>query len=372
MAGKCELCDGKVVNGRCVDCGMDYTRRKNRYHLNENCDDYDLNARKINDAYEATLRAKDETQKEKKKKEKPRINARASAKPNVQKKDPWNVRTLDAGERTAQQKPRKTMGGKTTGSRKISPIILIVALFFISLLGSLWEEYNDHRVESEYVYDDDVYEEPVYAEDLPDLPETGHSVDFDLSVYGCYIAGVDIPAGTYAFTGIGDEYSASIVVYQPQYDLYESYYLDNGEYVENVRLYDGARLRLCAGAAINCMSDNAQTDDMYGWDGAEGVYAVLAAEEDEELIYMVGEDISPGRYTVCYEGEGTSVLGVDVQSGHYLEYVSLSSAEYSPESAQYQGMVLETGDEICIRKYGSDDAFAEFVPQTESTGYAEE
>ena len=89
MAVRCELCDGKIVNGRCVDCGMDYTRRKNRYHLNENCDDYDRNARKINDAYEDTLRGKNEPQKDKKKKEKAKLNGKASAKPNTQRKDEW-------------------------------------------------------------------------------------------------------------------------------------------------------------------------------------------------------------------------------------------------------------------------------------------
>ena len=47
MAGTCELCGGKIVNGRCTECGMDYSRMKNRYHLNENCSDYDLNAREI-------------------------------------------------------------------------------------------------------------------------------------------------------------------------------------------------------------------------------------------------------------------------------------------------------------------------------------
>ena len=60
MAGTCELCGGKIVNGRCTDCGMDYSRMKNRYHLNENCSDYDLNAREINTGYEKSLKDKGE------------------------------------------------------------------------------------------------------------------------------------------------------------------------------------------------------------------------------------------------------------------------------------------------------------------------
>ena len=35
MKNRCQLCGGKIVNGKCSDCGMDYTRRREEYRLNE-------------------------------------------------------------------------------------------------------------------------------------------------------------------------------------------------------------------------------------------------------------------------------------------------------------------------------------------------
>ena len=86
--------------------------------------------------------------------------------------------------------------------------------------------------------------------------------------------------------------------------------------------------------------------------------------EEEETEYIVGEDIAPGRYTVRYEGEGTSVLSIRTQTGTFDEYFSLSCAKYSPESTQYMGLVLKEGDIVYIQKYGSDEAMAEFMPLT--------
>ena len=36
METRCQLCGGKIREGRCSDCGMDYTRRTADYRLNEN------------------------------------------------------------------------------------------------------------------------------------------------------------------------------------------------------------------------------------------------------------------------------------------------------------------------------------------------
>lgn len=373
MAGRCELCDGKIVNGRCVECGMDYTRRKNRYHLNENCDEYDLNARKINDAYEDTLRGKGEPQEGKKKKEKTRLNARASAKPNVQRKESWNGQTVFPEENATRQKPSRSSAGKKPAAKgkKLAIAVAVFSVLF-SLLGQLWEEFSDSRYTPATVYSEaEVYEPPVYDDSLPEMPKTDYEVGFELNAYGCYIAGVDIPAGIYAFANEDEDFSASIHIMQPEYDLYGDYYLDVGESAEGIRLYDGAMLRIDEYTKIYCDCQEAQTDAMHGWDADVGNYVVISAEEEEETEYIVGEDIAPGRYTVRYEGDGTSVLGIRAESGNYYEYFSLSCETYSPESAQYLGLVLQEGDCVYMQRYGSDESMAEFVPMTGSIEYLE-
>ena len=365
MAGRCELCDGKIVNGRCVECGMDYTRRQNRYHLNENCDDYDRNARKINDAYEETLRGKDEPQKDKKKKDKTTLNGKASAKPNTQRKDEWAFeKAFPEKKANSRKSPDKNTGKKVSSRVQMAVVLIIGVLLLVGLIGELWENSSVNRADSVTVYSEIVNEQPVYGENLPIMPETGNSVGFDLTAYGCYIAGVDIPAGTYAFINTEDDTIANVSIDQPEYGLYEAYYLDDGECIENVRLYDGAMLQIDAGSVINCVSDNAQTDSMHSWEGKMGEYVVFAAEEGEEFLYTVGEDIAPGRYTVRYQGKGTSVLGIRTETGSFEEYMTLSCEKYSPESTQYLGLVLEDGNEIYIEQYGSDEAWAEFMPLT--------
>lgn len=363
MAGRCELCDGKIVNGRCVECGMDYTRRKNRYHLNENCDDYDRNARKINDAYEETLRGKNEPKKGKK--EKTTLNGKASAKPNAQRKDEWAFEKVFSEKKVNSQKsPGKNTGKKSSAKgNKLATVVLVISVIsvFSGFIGELLEDSSDS---TEYVYSEDVNIAQEYDEDLPEMPKTGFDAGFELLSYGCYIAGVDIPAGTYTFTNMEEDTSAAVMIDQPEYGLYGDYYLDEKESVEGIRLYDGGRLWIDAGAMIYCECINAQSDTMHAWEGDTGVYVAVSAEEEEETEYIVGEDIAPGRYTVRYEGEGTSVLSIRTQTDTNDEYFSLSCAKYSPESTQYMGLVLKEGDIVYIQKYGSDEAMAEFMPLT--------
>lgn len=368
MAGRCELCDGKIVNGRCVDCGMDYTRRKNRYHLNENCDDYDRNARKINDAYEDTLREKDEPQKDKKKKEKTTLNGKVSAKPNTRRKDEWDFEKAFSEQKVNAQKAPKGNTGKKSSSKVQVLVSVLVVIFVLSgLIGQLREEAVSVP---EYEENEDVTIAPEYDEDLPEFPETGYLADFELWAYGCYIAGVDIPAGTYTFTNMEEDTLADIMIEQTEYGLSGEYYLEGNESVEDIPLYKGARLWIDAGSIIECECEDAQIYDLYGWDGDEGTYVAVSAKEEEEIEYIVGEDIAPGRYTVRYVGEGTSVLSIRTATDTFDEYFSLSCEKYSPESVQYQGLVLEEGDYVYIQQYGSDEAMAEFIPQTEpAQGY---
>lgn len=380
MAGRCELCNGKVVNERCVECGMDYSRMKKRYYLNENCSDYDQNARKINTSYENSLRGKGESSGNKKK-EKTRLNAKASVKPNVAKK--WTpqtfsgttaksgksfVETVASVSKTAKSAKKKLSWGK-----KIIIIIAVLAAVaepVLSVVGDILDDlFSSSSVTPVY---SEIEETPVYDDEdtieMPEMPETGDSVDFDLPVYGCYVAGVDIPVGTYAFTNTDGEYSVSLLLQYPETQDSQNIYLDAGEYVEGICLYEGTILHANSYFSINCMSDNAQTEEMHDWEGDTGEYVVLTAEDDEEVTYTVGEDIVPGRYTARYIGDAPSVYGINVEGDDYWDYLSLSSAVYDAERAQYAGLILEEGDIVHIQRFGTEEASVELVPQTERTG----
>lgn len=368
MAGTCELCGGKIVNGRCTDCGMDYSRMKNRYHLNENCSDYDLNAREINTGYEKSLKGKGEHSSGAKK-EKTVLNGKASVQPNVarprqEKKKRQDVQTpLQTSWEQTRKKAAPAMAGKKSGKGKTIAIVITVAAMLLGSADGILESIFDRDSSYEPEYSESVYEDILNDSDLPTLDEDGDSVDFGLTQYGSYLVGVDIPEGTYVLTNMDKEYSASLYVENAEYDISDSYYIDPGSYEDEVNLYDGTIVYMNRAGEINCMSDNARVAGLHGWTGDVGSTIVtFPTEEDDEEVYTVGKDIEPGRYTVSYDGSGTSVISVDVRSSQRTSYLSLSDPQYNAEEAQFVGLVLEEGTQLEIQRFGSDYVEVTFTP----------
>ena len=371
MAGTCELCGGKIVNGRCTECGMDYSRMKNRYHLNENCSDYDLDAREINTGYEKSLKSKGERPSGAKK-EKAILNGKASVKPNVSRpqrepKKPLDSRipTQSSWEQTKRTTVSSTAGKKSGKGKSITTWIVVICTL-IGVFGSILESiFDDESSSYEPTYSDSVYEDILNDDDkeVPTLAKDGDSVDFSLTGYGEYLVGVDIPEGTYVLTNMDKEYSASLYVENAEYDISDSYYIDAGSYEDEVDLYDGTIVYMNRAGVVNCMSDNAQVDAMHAWDGENGSDTVtFPMEEENEEVYTVGVDIDPGRYTMSYDGSGTSVISVHVKSDERTNYLSLSDPEYDADESQYVGLILEEGTELEIQRFGSDYVEVTFTP----------
>ena len=369
MAGTCELCGGKIVNGRCTECGMDYSRMKNRYHLNENCSDYDLNAREINTGYEKSLKGKGERPSGAKK-EKTVLNGKASVKPNIARpqrepKKPQDSRipVQSSWEQTKRTTVSSATGKKSGKGKTIAIVITVAAMLIGSADGILESIFDDHSSSYEPTYSDSVHENDLNDRELPTLAEDGDSVDFSLICYGSYLVGVDIPEGTYVLTNMDKEYSASLYVENAEYDISDSYYIDAGSYEEGVNLYDGSIVYMNRAGEVNCMSDNAQVDDMHAWDGENGSDTVtFPTEEENEEVYTVGVDIDPGRYIMSYDGSGTSVISVHVKSDERTNYLSLSDPEYDADESQYVGLILEEGTELEIQRFGSDYVEVTFRP----------
>ena len=370
MAGTCELCGGRIVNGRCTDCGMDYSRMKNRYHLNENCSDYDLNAREINTGYEKSLKSMGERISGTKK-AKAILNGKASVKPNVSRPQREQKKPQDSQSQVQsswEQTKRTTVSssaGKKSGREKSIVTWIVVICTLIGLFSSILESVFDDYSSDEPTYSESSYTDVLNDgdEDLPILDQDGESVDFSLTQYGSYLVGVDIPEGTYVLTNMDKEYSVSLYVENAEYDISDSYYIDPGSYEDEVNLYDGTMIYMGCAGEINCMSDNAQVDGLHGWMGDVGSVAVtFPTEEEDKEVYTVGEDIEPGRYTVSYDGSGTSVISVDVKTPQRTSYLSLSDPQYNAEEAQFIGLILEEGTELEIQRFGSDNVEVTFTP----------
>ncbi len=371
MAGTCELCGGKIANGRCTECGMDYSRMKNRYHLNENCSDYDLNAREINTGYEKSLKSKGERSTGAKK-EKTVLNGKASVQPNVarphreeKRQQDTRIPVQNTWEQPKKPKVSYDAGKKSGKGKKIAILVVVICMLLGSVDGIAEAIFDGHSSSYEPTYSESSYADILNDGDieLPTLAEDGASVDFSLTGYGEYLVGVDIPEGTYVLTNMDKEYSASIYVENAEYDISDSYYIDAGSFEENVNLYDGTVVYMNRAGEVNCMSDNAQIDAMHAWDGESGSDTVtFPTEEENEEVYTVGVDIDPGRYTMSYDGSGTSVISVHVKSDERTNYLSLSDPEYDADESQYVGLILEEGTELEIQRFGSDYVEVTFTP----------
>ncbi len=353
MAGRCELCSGKIVGGRCVDCGMDYTRMKNRYRLNENCSDYDLNANQTNRNFEKSLQGKEEQRKSAPQKEKINLNGKTTV-----KRPPKKKKTAGAEN------------GKRWGS--IIFLIFLIILMARAVIDEMMDDYTPSYMMSD-TDEADIWDEDT-DENLPVIPDEGESLDFDLSQQGWYLIGTDIPEGTYVFTNLDDKNEAYLRVEDEENGISDSYFVKPGEYEEDIDLYDGALLMVGSGTVVNCMTDNAQVEDMKAYDYEVGEECILPSEEETETEYVAGVDFSAGRYMLRYKGEGTSVVSVGVYSELCggMTFVSLSCEKYSDGENIYTGVILEDGDSLVVKRYGEDEAEVELIPLTEAIGYAGE
>ncbi|HCT91211.1 MAG TPA: hypothetical protein DF613_07515, partial [Lachnospiraceae bacterium] len=233
MAGRCVICEGRIVNGRCRDCGMDYSRMaEHKYRLNEDCGTYSPEAREQKKNYERTLLGKEE-------------------------------KVAGAG--------RKAGTKSGTGPRPAAVIKWVVIVWVV--LGFLTEvvtefpdlfsgfgkkaeqatNWLDENAGIEVELGDDSEEDPDFeiseneattTEGLYDYVENEMPADGDeWSAYltaGYYTVGETIPQGAYLVTV--SEGKGSLHVEDEANGIWYYSWLESGNEVEDLRLYPGARV----------------------------------------------------------------------------------------------------------------------------------
>lgn len=201
LGGKrCYLCGGKLVNGRCVECGLDNEKNtKKVYHLNE------------------------------------------------------SVKMQDSQPRDAVQKIGKGLA--------IGSVILLVAAVGAVALNSYFEEQEKGQSQSGEEYDEyqfakrqlsetgEAYDEVLtggYYEVGVHIPEGIYTVEAQDGESAIYL--IDDENGIYIWQQIGNdpENPNQVAV------------------MDDLRLYDGALLEVKSGAALQFRSDCAQTERLHG------------------------------------------------------------------------------------------------------------
>lgn len=340
----CYLCGGKLVNGKCVECGLDNARSCNKtYRLNEST---------IEEHMDEITGECIQTGEEKKRQK-------------FLKKQQKSERKL-AKKLTKRGAAGKSSNSEMKGRFRISGLVLMIVFAFFGVVREAWDEYDmSYRIEQivgrwgneEYT---EVEEDP-YEYAKRELSAEGEVFETDLEP-GNYKVGVHIPEGNYRMVlleGYGsvhiEDAENSIYMWK---DFGDDEEFDEVQEAEDIRLYVGALLKVQGDMRLQLETDCAQAEKMTSMENP--LTDTILLKEGKEVI--VGEDFPAGVYDVQSVSGWTGVdvqvpLGTDYEDetmNYFYEGFWLSSEGFDHI---YRNMVLMEGTRVI-----PEDADIELIP----------
>ncbi|UWP60627.1 hypothetical protein [Ruminococcus gauvreauii] len=343
---RCLLCEGRIVNGRCEDCGMNYNRRRT-YRLNGS------------GGYTVTV------QKEKAAGNKKPPSAQAV---NAQRTESTQRRTKEMYGNRASYPYHKE---QTAKKRNFGGIVVavIVAVGVISSAGE-WiydkvSEIQSGRAETAAVWETNtgdeeyVYDPYEYVTEV--LPEGGESMTAVLQP-GVYIGGSQLPVGQYsvkAVEGLGNVtledtdlmicrletlWSEEVAAYD---EYQEEYPYETETTADDFRLFEGWALKVQPGMAVEVSSENAQTASQKVPQKNAQDHSVVLEDGME-----AGVDFPAGDYNLTVVSDYGSVV---VKRGDYEVFHSFLEA--GQLTGEYRNLVLKEGDQIIIEEDYTGEGF---------------
>ena len=304
---KCSLCGGRVINGRCEECGMPippehtYTLRGESAHYH-----------RVNG--EDVLH---------------RVRPRGS-RPKVDGYDE-EERTAHVHEsgtdrhnaprpvvRTARVEHHIEAPSRRRRSANAAWLIIVVALFLIlpmlqvllqrEIGSSVSEPVPEFSEEQAIEADSNAYDDLRGT-----VPAAGADWDGDLTA-GLYTVGQDLPEGTYTIQCAEGNTSIDLHIVSDEHgvEIYEDLSSNGYDAIDSERddvsLPAGTVLFLSGNGTLYFHSSNAQVDALPTETAPNplvGDAAYTLSDSDESLYLLVGEDIEPGVYDVtCTAGTG--------------------------------------------------------------------
>lgn len=251
METRCQLCGGKIREGRCSDCGMDYTRRTADYRLNEN-------------------RVPDTGTETRQKTAEPQAVPQETADAGKEKK---NSATLADSWQKAARKRAETYTSAVRGGRPYRnknkglflilavTLVLVLVLVPLGFFGARGKEESQEEwttsvnVEQTEV---EVLDNTLYSE-IGRIPESGQEgMAWELKP-GQYLIGEDLPEGCYQVVTAEEEGTSRLALEDKENGLYLRKYIMGLEstskkagthQLNNLRLYQGARLEIEGEASL--------------------------------------------------------------------------------------------------------------------------
>ncbi len=245
---RCFLCGGRVSGGVCTECGMPQRQHAQNYSLNESdCDNEPLTH--VHHEYESSVK-----------------NTYANREHRKEKRSSY-----------AKRERRRERGNP--GAKLIAVFVVLIVIFvmagiifnavtslvgvrgFISNLGAFESEevaFPEHIISpfdhSYMEIDDSTYDYVMY-----ELEETGDAANEGLFA-GYYVVGYNLPEGCYELQMLSGKGDIMIADWNNSIYMYE--FLDaDGEdgytTISNLRLYNGAEIKILGSAQMRLVSDNA-------------------------------------------------------------------------------------------------------------------
>lgn len=325
MFGKrCSLCGGKLnSNGICTECGLDNNKSDKNYRINQSeCDHEPL------------------THVHHGKNEKPE----KQPKPNTPRQS-WQGSTTTYSGNTGSTGSKKS-GKKKKPGRIISKIIAVIVIFnvFFGIFQPLVSDILDDAISGYQENTEDYTRSDPYEYVTKELPEDGESVSFELTS-GDYVVGVHIPEGNYQADVSYDYDTVQVDDGDSGLYLYEYAGRTDGDYLDDLRLYNGAIVHISSQTTITLYSDNAQTDNVFYEDNPLAGQKPVTIKEDA----IVGPDLPAGVYDLTLvSGEGSVDVDIYTEYGESMETKNLYLGENCTDGKEYKNLVLPKNAQITL------------------------
>lgn len=315
---RCSLCGGKLVNNRCVECGLDNSKSDASYRVNESRYDYEL----------STHEQKETGGKQEKK----------IPKQTVKKYKPTDYKKV----------------------KRVGTISVIIGILVILINGvsTLLHDYDAEKWTDGTISDYTDYEYNPYALVEKTLPESGEMFD-EIYTGGEYVVGVHIPEGQYKVEILSGD--GVVTLDDNENHIYYSEFLSEIEEdgsvkeIEDFRLFTGAKVSVTPQVKVRFVSENAQISGM-----TSGMANPLTERVELQLEEPVtaGTDFPAGVYDVTFRRPSEEEYGIG-----YMEYIvpgtvtqeeieeyggNTGSVMLLEEQQSYKNLVLPEGTEIGV------------------------
>lgn len=331
MFGKrCSLCGGKIVHGRCVDCGLDATKNDKNYTMNQSdCDDQPLTHVHM-DSQDTPLYEPEETQNSKK-------NMKAGVTIAIVL-FVFGIVADSAGSiiRYVENTVSKVMDG-----------------------GAFTFDSDDFNIGDDFTYTTDgTYDYVTY-----ELSETGNTYEAVLGA-GFYKVGVHIPEGVYTMTAKSGNGGINVMDVTNGIYIYDSLsmgadYMDDTPPMEDVRLYQGAWLEITDNVMVTAKSENAQTESMQALLDNPNTEEVTIDFSEEVKTAQPGRDFEAGIYDIsAVNGDGMVELYVpgctfnDDEGEEYATRTLFFDSAGESGAKVYKNVAIPSGSRLELESIG--------------------